>query len=62
MSVVKTKVKVKTANQKTEGRGEGGGEITQRITQRDSENTKSKQAKHPGVGEQKLSKRDWFKF
>ena len=62
LSVVKTKVEVKTANQKTEGRGEGGGETTLRITQRDSESTKSKQAKHLGVGEQKLSKRDWFKF
>ena len=62
MSVVKTEVKVITANQRTEGRGEGGGEMTQRMTQRDSVSTKSKQAKHLGVGEQKLSKRDWFKF
>ena len=43
-------------------RGGGGGEMTQRMTQRDSVSTKSKQAKHLGVGEQKLSKRDWFKF
>ena len=62
MSVVKTEVKVITANQRTEGSGEGGGEMTQRMTQRDSVSTKSKQAKHLGVGEQKLSKRDWFRF